>query len=92
MVSRRSRKSERELRAMLAEATEMVPTGSIWQHFKGDKYKVICIAFDEITLNFEVVYVPLKHPDIHFTRMMSVWLESVEWNGYTVPRFERIES
>ncbi len=84
------RKPERELREMLAVAEDMVPSGSLWHHYKGADYKVVCIAFDEVTLDFEVVYSPIKHSDLHFTRPMSVWLESVEWKDHTVPRFERL--
>jgi hypothetical protein len=86
----RSKKNERELQDMLAEATEMVPVNSLWRHYKGGTYKVVCIAFDEETLDFEVVYEPVNHPDIHFTRRLSVWLETVKWQGATLPRFEHI--
>ncbi len=86
----RSKKSERELKEMLGEATGLVPVGSIWRHYKGGRYKAVCIAFDEETLDFEVVYEPVGEPLIHFTRRLSVWLETVEWREATLPRFEHI--
>ncbi len=51
---------------------------------------MIAIAFDEETLDFEVIYSPFDAPDIHFARWMSVWLETVAWQGATLPRFEHI--
>lgn len=75
---------------MLVEATELAPVGSIWRHYKGGVFKVVCIAFDEETLDFEVVYQPIDDEDIHFTRRLSIWLETVEWQEAQLPRFERL--
>jgi len=40
---------------MLLEAEELVPVGSLWRHYKGGKYRVTAIVFDEKTLDFEVI-------------------------------------
>jgi hypothetical protein len=85
-----TKKSLRELSEMLAEATDMVPVGSVWRHYKGGVYTVVCIAFDELTLDFEVVYQPEEDERVHFTRPLSVWLETIQWHGAALPRFEHI--
>ncbi len=86
------KKSEKQLKEMLAVAADMVPEKSIWRHFKGNDYLVDCIAFDEETLDFEVIYHPIDHPSLHFARLMTVWLETVEYEGQTLPRFEHLLS
>ena len=91
-VNMGTRKSENQLQEMLAAATDMVPEKSIWRHYKGNDYLVDYIAFDEETLDFEVIYHPVRHPALHFARPMVVWLETVEFNGHTLPRFERLLS
>jgi hypothetical protein len=87
-----TKKSEKQLEEMLAVATDMVPEGSLWRHYKGNDYCVDCIAFDEETLEFEVIYHPKAHPNIHFSRLLSVWLETVAWKEHTLPRFEHLLS
>jgi hypothetical protein len=84
------KKDLKQLREMLSEATEIVPVGSRWRHYKGSEYRVTAIAFDEETLDFELIYSPIEAPDIQFARWMSIWIETVEWQGATLPRFEHI--
>ena len=85
-----TKKSAKQLLEMLAVATDMVPNASLWRHYKGNTYQVECIAFDEETLDFEVIYHPVDHPTLHFSRAMVVWLETVEYEGHALPRFEQI--
>lgn len=87
-----TRKSEKQLKEMLAVAADMVPENSIWRHYKGNNYIIDCIAFDEETLDFEVIYHPVDHPSLHFSRLMTVWLETVQYDGQTLPRFEHLLS
>lgn len=89
-VHMRSKKNLTQLRGMLAEGLEIVPVGSRWRHYKGGEYLVTAIAFDEETLDFEIIYSPIEAPDIFFARWLSVWLETVAWQGATLPRFEHI--
>jgi len=90
-MAKRKRLSDRELSELLHEAEETVPKGSIWRHFKGGDYKVLCIAFDSESLQLEVVHEPIDYPGITFTRSMSNWLESVNFEGFTLSRFEHME-
>lgn len=86
----RAKKSIRELKEILAEASELVAPGSTWRHYKGGVYKVTALAFNEETLDIKVIYQPVIEPEIHFTRHLSIWLESVTWRGAALPRFEKI--
>ena len=90
-MAKRKRLSDRELSELLHEAEETVPKGSIWRHFKGGDYKVLCIAFDSESLQLEVVHESIDYPGITFTRSMSNWLESVNFEGFTLSRFEHME-
>lgn len=83
-------KSTQELRGVLAEATGIVTHGSTWRHYKGGVYTALHLAFDEETLNVVVIYSSINAPDILFARELSVWLETVTWQGATLPRFEHI--
>ncbi|QQS18269.1 DUF1653 domain-containing protein [Candidatus Saccharibacteria bacterium] len=85
-----SNKNTQQLRELLAEATALVPVGSRWRHYKGGEYLVTAVAFDEESLNFEVIYSPIDAPDIHFARWMSIWLETVRWQNVSLPRFKQM--
>ncbi len=90
-MNKRKRLSFEELETLLNEANENVPPDSVWRHFKGGDFRVLCVAFDAETLRLEVVHESIEHPGIIFTRSMSNWLETVAFEGYTLPRFEHIE-
>ena len=81
-----------ELERLLDDASTKVPEGSTWRHFKGGEYKVLGIVFDSETLQLEVIHEPIDHTGVIFTRSLSNWLESVNFEGYTLSRFERIEN
>ena len=91
-MAKRKHLGFRELESLLHEAEETVPQGSIWRHFKGGDFKVLRVVFDAESLQLEVVHESIEHPGVTFTRSMSNWLESVEFEGYELPRFEHIEN
>lgn len=67
-----------------------IPTGW-YRHFKGGLYEVIAVARHSETLEETVVY---RHADDGscWVRPASMWGETVEYNGKTVPRFSPIET
>lgn len=81
-----------ELNKLLDEAQSKVSEGSVWRHFKGGDYKVLGVVFDAEDLQLEVIHAPVEQPGVIFTRSMTNWLETVEFEGYTLSRFEQIES
>lgn len=60
----------------------------LYEHYKGKKYKVIGIAKHSETLEDFVVYEP-QYESIAklWVRPLSMFLETVEVEGKTVPRF-----
>nr|MDD6336726.1 DUF1653 domain-containing protein [bacterium] len=64
---------------------DIVP--GIWQHFKGGKYRVIGIARHSETLEELVVYQALYGDGGLWVRPASMWLETVQRDGKTAPRF-----
>lgn len=71
----------------LPEATPKV--GEVYQHYKGDLYRVKLLALHSNDEEWMVVYEPLyEHPDApFFTRPLSEWRTRVEWEGATRERF-----
>lgn len=59
----------------------------IYQHFKGNKYRVICSATHSETLEPMVVYQALYGEGGIWVRPAAMWNEQVEREDYTGPRF-----
>lgn len=62
----------------------------IYRHFKGNKYKVLCLAKDSETLEASVVYQALYGDGQIWVRPAQMWNETVDFNGEKVKRFEYI--
>lgn len=58
-----------------------------WRHFKGNEYQVIGVAQHSETLEPLVVYRALYGDGGLWVRPAAMWLETVERDGQTVPRF-----
>ena len=81
---------------MSSHETPLVPAdapkaGEVYQHYKGDCYKVVGLALhsDETWL---VVYEPLYEGAVSkfFTRPVAEWREAVEWQGSQAARFTKV--
>lgn len=66
--------------------------GEVYQHYKGDSYRVHELALHSNDEEWMVVYEPLyKNPDApYFTRPLREWREVVEWRGKHTNRFTLI--
>ncbi len=66
--------------------------GEQFRHYKGDAYEVVVLALHSNDEEWMVVYKPLyENPDADFfTRPLREWFETVEWEGKTLSRFEKI--
>lgn len=62
-----------------------------YRHFKGKEYEVLYLAKHSETLEPMVVYRALYGEGGIWVRPMSMWTEHVERDGYSGPRFRRIE-
>lgn len=67
----------------------------IYEHFKGKRYEVIGTAFHSETQEVLVVYKMLyegSHPKgTLWVRPLGMFIESVELDGKSIPRFRLIE-
>ncbi len=62
-----------------------------YRHFKGNVYELVAIAKHSETLEDMVVYRSLEDEALVWVRPLSMWCETVEKDGKTVPRFTFIE-
>lgn len=58
-----------------------------YEHYKGNKYRVIGVAKHSETLEEMVVYEALYGEGGLYVRPLDMFLENVEVSGETVPRF-----
>ena len=72
------------------EAVETIPLGR-YRHYKGNEYEVIGIARHSETTEPMVVYRALYGDGGTWVRPAYMWNETVERDGKTVRRFERME-
>ena len=61
-----------------------------YRHFKGGEYEVLGVARHSETDERLVVYRPLYGEGGLWVRPVAMFLETVEHDGRTVPRFERV--
>ncbi len=63
---------------------------SVWEHYKGGWYRVICVARDTEDGVDRVIYSPLGVSDVFFARPVTMWDDPVEVPEQgSVPRFHR---
>ena len=72
------------------EAVKTIPVGK-YRHFKGNEYEVISIARHSETTEPMVVYRALYGDYGVWVRPAEMWNETVERDGKTYQRFERID-
>ena len=63
----------------------------VWQHYKGNKYRVLGTALHSETLERMVVYKALYGDGELWVRPLSMFTESVVLDGVTVPRFRLLQ-
>ena len=63
----------------------------IYEHYKGNRYELLGIANHSETLEKMVIYKALYGENELWVRPVSMWNETVEINGQTVPRFKFIK-
>ena len=71
------------------EAVDAIPPGR-YRHFRGGEYEVIAIARHSETLEPMVVYRALYGDGGVWVRPADMWNETVERDGKTCRRFEKI--
>lgn len=71
------------------EAYNRPEDGSRYRHYKGGEYEIVATGFLEDSETPCVVYRSLEK-NIIWVRTAKNFLESVEYDGETVPRFSKI--
>lgn len=86
------KKTYEELEANLKAAAEQIDTEATYGHYKHPEipYKVNGFAISEGTQEVLVRYASTEHPNVEMVRPLSVWVETVEWQGMTIPRFTKL--
>ena len=72
------------------EAVKTIPVGK-YRHFKGNEYEVISIARHSETTEPMVVYRALYGDHGVWVRPADMWNETIEREGKTFKRFEKID-
>lgn len=87
------KKSYSELRKELQQASEVVKIGSHYAHYKHPEVPYIVKGLLIIEENNEIAvrYCSTANADVEFVRPLSVWMESVQWNGQEVERFKLLD-
>ena len=62
-----------------------------YRHFKGNEYELLYVAKHSETLEPMVVYRALYGEQGIWVRPASMWTEQVDRDGYSGPRFAKIE-
>lgn len=85
-------KSEAELLKEIEDARKIIEVGATYQHYKSaqKQYQIVGFATLEATNELCVIYKALYGSGFTFVRPVSIWLEHVEWEGKTVPRFTKV--
>jgi hypothetical protein len=66
------------------------PEPGVYEHFKGSRYEVVGVARDSETAELVVVYRPLYGERGLWVRPLAMFVEHVERDGYSGPRFVRV--
>lgn len=88
----KTHKEQLELKKEIENAEAKVTVGAEYWHYKGrDKvYKVTGLGFLEATDELCVIYQAQYGERLTFVRPLTIWLEQVQREGKTVPRFTKI--
>ena len=65
--------------------------GSLYEHYKGLRYKVLAVARHSETLEEMVVYQALSGENDVWVRPLGMFLENIVVDGNLRPRFKRTE-
>lgn len=88
----RTHKEQLTLVKEIEASKSKVTVGAKYWHYKSkDKvYKVTGLGFLESNDELCVIYQAQYDKKLTFIRPLNIWLEKVEWQGKTVPRFTKL--
>lgn len=75
----------------LSEAAKALKEGSIYEHYKGMRYRLLSVGRHSETLEEVVIYRALYGDKDVWVRPLEMFLETITKEGQEVPRFNKIE-
>jgi len=82
--------SQEVLPSLSSTAKSMV-VGSLYEHYKGHRYNILGVARHSETLEELVVYQALYGEGSIWVRPLAMFLENIEINGQSKPRFKLVQ-
>ena len=72
---------------------EHIKAGDIWQHYKGNHYRIIGLSCHSEDLSWSVVYETLYDNPVSkvWHRPLEIFLSTVEIDGKTMARFSLVD-
>jgi hypothetical protein len=72
---------------------EQIKAGDVWQHYKGNYYRIVGLSCHSEDLSWSVVYETLYDNPVSkvWHRPLEIFLSTVEIEGKTIPRFSHID-
>lgn len=85
-------KPEEHVLAEIEKAGTQIVIGARYGHYKdrSKTYRVVGFAIIEATDELGVIYQADYGAKLQFVRPVSVWAETLEWEGQTAPRFKKV--
>lgn len=74
-----------------SEQAKLLVEGEVYEHYKGSRYKILCVGRNSETLEESVVYQAENGDKDVWIRPLSMFLENIDLNGKVQPRFRRIK-
>lgn len=81
----------KEVLPCFSTSANSILVGSIYEHYKGLRYKIIGVARHSETLEELIVYQALYGEGGIWVRPLTMFLEHVVINGESKPRFKLIQ-
>lgn len=75
----------------LSSLSKSIKVGSLYDHYKGHRYKILAIALHSETLEELVVYQALDGAGNVWVRPLKMFLENIIINEQSQPRFKLLE-
>lgn len=76
--------------APFSSLAQTIRPGALYEHYKGQRYKVMHVARHSETLEELIVYQALYGDHAFWVRPLKMFLEEIEINGKLQPRFRAI--
>jgi hypothetical protein len=77
-----------EILPRFSPKAKSIAVGSLYEHYKGNRYKILAIARHSETLEELVVYQALYGEGDIWARPLAMFLENVTIEGRSQPRFK----